>query len=84
MAVPLALLLSACSFGGGADDGEPYNASIGSNEHTDSTDALGFALVDGAGHGRVVGALLNSTAPQRGSANSARSLKDGNCPQEDR
>jgi len=57
----LALLLSACSLGRG-DDSEPYKASIGSNERTDATDALGVALVvDGEGNGRVVGTLINST-----------------------
>lgn len=56
----VAPLLGGCS--SGADDTAPYKASIGSNERTESTDALGFAIVvDGKGNGRVVGTLLNST-----------------------
>lgn len=63
VAVLLVLLLNACSLGGSADDRDPYKASMGSNERTDSTDALGVALVvDGDGHGRVVGTLINSTS----------------------
>lgn len=58
LAIPLALLLSAC--GGG--NGGLNEASIGTNERTDSNDALGFALVvDGEGNGRIVGTLINTT-----------------------
>lgn len=54
----LSFALSAC--GGG--NGGLNEASIGTNERTDSNDALGFALVvDGEGSGRVVGTLINTT-----------------------
>lgn len=61
LTVSLTLLLSACSLVRD-NDAEPYKASIGSNERTDATDALGVALVvDGKGNGRIVGTLINST-----------------------
>lgn len=45
-----------------SDEEDNYNASIGSNERTPQTDALGVAIVvDGKGNGRVVGTLLNTT-----------------------
>ena len=51
------VLLTSCS-----EDAEPYQASIGTNERTESTDALGFAIVvDGEGNGRVVGTLVNTS-----------------------
>ncbi len=62
-ATPLVLTVAASALlaGCGSDD-EIYPVSIGSNERTASTDALGFAIVsDGEGNGRVVGTLLNTT-----------------------
>jgi len=45
-----------------SDEEDNYHASIGSNERTPQTDALGVAIVvDGKGNGRVVGTLLNTT-----------------------
>lgn len=60
-AVTLALALAGCSFGE-PEERDPYQPSIGSNERTPSTDALGVAIVvDGEGNGRVVGTLVNTT-----------------------
>lgn len=51
---PLPLFVAAgCS--SGADDAEPYRASIGSNERADYTDALGVAIVVAE---RATGGLL--------------------------
>lgn len=60
----LALASSALLTGCGLlseDDGRS-EVSIGSNERTADTDALGVAIVvDGDGNGRVVGTLINTT-----------------------
>lgn len=47
---------------GCGEDTEGYEPAIGTNARTPSTEALSFAIVvDGEGHGRVVGDLLNTT-----------------------
>lgn len=58
----LTTLVLAASLAACAGDEADFEPAIGSNERTESTDALGFAIVtDGDGNGRVVGSLLNTT-----------------------
>lgn len=60
--VATALVVTGCS-GSDRTEGEPYQASIGSNERTGTNEALGMALVvDSEGNGRVVGTLANTTS----------------------
>lgn len=60
IAIVSPVLLAGC-VGPFADD-ELSGVSIGSNERTADTDALGVAIVvDGEGNGRVVGTLINTT-----------------------
>lgn len=59
IAIGSSVVLAGCV---GSSEDERSEVSIGSNERTAGTDALGVAIVvDGDGNGRVVGTLINTT-----------------------
>ncbi len=57
----VSMVAPGCSAERAGDPAGRSSVAIGTNARTEQVDALGFAIiVDGEGHGRVVGTLLNT------------------------
>jgi hypothetical protein len=76
----VSVFASGCSAERAGDPADgSWAAAIGTNARTEQVDALGFAIVlDGEGHGRVVGTLLNTE--RRSHAVTGAAIKSDGTP----